>query len=153
MKQNENFSSCEKYLFFEALYQTDGVRIWKNKWSYFSWTKRFLVPGFRWGERIKNMQQRTEQGKVGIFALGFRFWKWQNTNERERERERDEKNVTYSEIWEVSGEEIGADFRRRWNWPRSFECRWWLESSWVQLTISFFTQKLVLSLTRYYNLG
>ena len=86
MKQNENFSCCEKYLFFEALYQTDGVRLWKNKWSYFSWTKRFLVPGFRWGERIKNMQQKREQGKVGIFALGFRFWKWQNTNERERER-------------------------------------------------------------------
>ena len=150
MKQNENFSCCEKYLFFEALYQTDGVRIWKNKWSYFSWTKRFLVPGFRWGERIKKHAAENRTRKSWDLCSGFSILKM---TEHKWERERDEKNVTYSEIWEVSGEEIGADFRRRWHWPRSFECRWWLESSWVQLTISFFTQKLFLSLTRYYNLG
>ena len=94
----------------------------------------------------------------GFSILKMTEHKW------ERESERDWKNVTYSEIWEVSGEEIGADFCRRWHWPSSFGCRWWLESSWVQLTISFFTQKQSFQLkileqnrsfrfTRYYNLG
>ena len=49
--------------------------------------------------------------------MGSLLWVFDFENDRtqmrERERERDEKNVTYSEIWEVSGEEIGADFRRR----------------------------------------
>ena len=148
MKQNENFSCCEKYLFFEALYQTDGVRLWKNKWSYFSWTKRFLVPGFRWGERIKKHAAENRTRKSWDLCSGFSILKM---TEHKWEREMKKRNLQ----WNLGG----LRWRNRgWFQPPVTLAKQFRVSLVTREFLSsthdiFFTQKLFLSLTRYYNLG
>ena len=148
MKQNENFSCCEKYLFFEALYQTDGVRLWKNKWSYFSWTKRFLVPGFRWGERIKKHAAENRTRKSWDLCSGYSILKM---TEHKWEREMKKRNLQ----WNLGG----LRWRNRGWFPPPVTLATQFRVSLVTREFLssthdiFFTQKLFLSLTRYYNLG